>query len=1012
MKYKLLYKKANRHYDMRIVHIMIALGFFVMIQYFVRFFDVHCSDDIIDFGYATFYSRDRHDRTVIPSIVNPYVLLKEHHQLWTPIESLVRKDETATSSSVFHGNPFRYYKATTSSLSSTSSSNTIKNHDKGISSSEKLKPFHKIKGCEFWSVTTTIAKPTDALLQQMRLPDNWCMVIVGDQKGPDSIDAFLPIDIQRHHVVYLNVKDQNMFLEEYAPSFGNLLPWNHFGRKNVGYLFAIYQKAQLIWDFDDDNILDHSFLNESNSFSDKYGDASQSRLAPEKMLEQLCGIHKNVTIVATPQPMQYECDSLNPYTSAGAPFNTWPRGLPLRHIYKEDCVHQAQRTNYGFERLQTSEIGVCQSLANHDPDVDALYRLTQPNTHFDFIQGSKYPLKIPFNKMTPYNAQATLFTPRAFWSLMLPISVHGRVSDIWRSYIAQAIFRYMDLHVLFTSPVVSQNRNPHDYLQDFHSELPLYEKSEQLIFYLLHEMESDLHLEEKNRANKSKQDQLTLFVELYRALYSRGYVEAEDVSLAIAWAELLRSLDMAESISLFDTARDTKYQLFMPTHYKAMKSAEADILKTLYFFGSHETIDLIFVFDDPFNIEEREAFAETLFSSIPETVWHVQLGYNPLWGQRGRYGTGHDLQQLIMFWADNFTNAKLIGFVDDDVGFTHRLLPDVAVDKDGKPYQQVLFSPIAHPYESFWHGLTASFVYAMKQKEFLRGMNTFPFWIHREHLKPLRDYIVDMSSVERFIASKFPHQDEIPQDLQAVNVDPELVKNPPKTFDMWYEHFVKKYTERFSQFNMMSQYLWVFHQDAYHWYLESVDGMKTIHGYPSDWKVHAYNSVYTGDPRKVGATDEMLETILPRVAIHIPYQNIRYLPKSVLVGSSFKFAKSYEKKIVKDAMKTGFCYSLPVNPEHGLIDWSMFLNISDVIQTYCDSFDVWNNPNYYYQMTFEEHAMDYIDSGKYMEIHRAMLLENDQHDWDIDTLVDLFDLSVSSNRDGVVDYWAIVKWMD
>jgi hypothetical protein len=34
-----------------------------------------------------------------------------------------------------------------------------------------------------------------------------------------------------------------------------VLPWNHFGRKNVGYLYAILHGATTIWDFDDDNIL-------------------------------------------------------------------------------------------------------------------------------------------------------------------------------------------------------------------------------------------------------------------------------------------------------------------------------------------------------------------------------------------------------------------------------------------------------------------------------------------------------------------------------------------------------------------------------------------------------------------------------------------------------------------------------------------------------------------------------------------------------------------------------------
>lgn len=33
------------------------------------------------------------------------------------------------------------------------------------------------------------------------------------------------------------------------------MPWHSFGRKNIGYLFAISYGANVIWDFDDDNII-------------------------------------------------------------------------------------------------------------------------------------------------------------------------------------------------------------------------------------------------------------------------------------------------------------------------------------------------------------------------------------------------------------------------------------------------------------------------------------------------------------------------------------------------------------------------------------------------------------------------------------------------------------------------------------------------------------------------------------------------------------------------------------
>ncbi len=45
--------------------------------------------------------------------------------------------------------------------------------------------------------------------------------------------------------------DQKRLRNEFVDS----LPWNSFGRKNVGYLFAIAHGAKVIWDFDDDNYL-------------------------------------------------------------------------------------------------------------------------------------------------------------------------------------------------------------------------------------------------------------------------------------------------------------------------------------------------------------------------------------------------------------------------------------------------------------------------------------------------------------------------------------------------------------------------------------------------------------------------------------------------------------------------------------------------------------------------------------------------------------------------------------
>lgn len=122
----------------------------------------------------------------------------------------------------------------------------------------------------------------------------------------------------------------------------------------------------------------------------------------------------------------------------------------------------------------------------------------------------------------PFNAQATLFRRAAFWSLYLPISVHGRVSDIWRSYIFQALTKCTRQLVAMHSPVVEHVRNSHSNLADFNAEIPLYEKAGRLVDFVQQYI--------------CPHDTLPLcLLDVYMELFRRGYVEEEDVFGVQAW---------------------------------------------------------------------------------------------------------------------------------------------------------------------------------------------------------------------------------------------------------------------------------------------------------------------------------------------------------------------------------------------------------------------------------------------------------------------------------------------
>ena len=145
---------------------------------------------------------------------------------------------TATSGKLFKGERLHTFDRKQLQFSA-------KSHDNKVGTS----PFspHELK-CDKWSVVTTIFEPSEAVRKQAHVA-GWCLVVVGDKKGPLKYD----IEAPQKNFVFLTAAMQED-LAKHFPLIG-VLPWNHFGRKNIGYLYAILHGATMIWDFDDDNML-------------------------------------------------------------------------------------------------------------------------------------------------------------------------------------------------------------------------------------------------------------------------------------------------------------------------------------------------------------------------------------------------------------------------------------------------------------------------------------------------------------------------------------------------------------------------------------------------------------------------------------------------------------------------------------------------------------------------------------------------------------------------------------
>jgi hypothetical protein len=188
-----------------------------------------------------------------------------------------------------------------------------------------------------------------------------------------------------------------------------------------------------------------------------------------------------------------------------------------------------------YTRIPLKSIGIIQSVANHDPDVDAIYRLTQP-LPFDFpttvLNGrgnNNHFVLVPKKSYAPYNAQATMHFYSSFWSLLLPVTVHGRVSDIWRGYFAQRVGNDINMRIAFSTPAVMQVRNAHNYLADFQSEEPLYTQSLRLV-------------EQLNEWTSDAETVVERIEQLWVFLHEHGYIGLKDVELVQKWLKNLLAI--------------------------------------------------------------------------------------------------------------------------------------------------------------------------------------------------------------------------------------------------------------------------------------------------------------------------------------------------------------------------------------------------------------------------------------------------------------------------------------
>lgn len=317
-------------------------------------------------------------------------------------------------------------------------------------------------------VITSINGVTEAIEKFSEL-SGWKVIVVADLKSkPYEYD----------NVKFLTVEEQaNLGFQTTSTT-----PFNHYSRKNIGYLYAMSQGAEYIYDTDDDTIPYDGW----------------------KLKDFICD-----TIISGDK-------YINPF-SFFTKQNVWPRGFHLPYITKQKMYTKTK---------QAFNIGVWQGVIDDDSDFDAIYRLTV-NEHVKFDKAED--IAIAEGSYSPFNTQSTLWNKDVYSLMYVPISVDFRFTDILRGYIAQRIMWDHGYRLGFHSPNTYQVRNAHDYFKDFLGELSMYKSIPKVV-----EILDSLDL-----SSKTISESLLL---VYGALCSNNIVEDTELVNLSNWIEDINTI--------------------------------------------------------------------------------------------------------------------------------------------------------------------------------------------------------------------------------------------------------------------------------------------------------------------------------------------------------------------------------------------------------------------------------------------------------------------------------------
>jgi len=266
-------------------------------------------------------------------------------------------------------------------------------------------------------------------------------IIIGDRRTPEKANQRVADTLENHgfSAQYWSVNKQEEWLTEF-PKLAEIIPWNSDCRRNLGYLIAYQQGAEIIITIDDDN-----FVTNEDYFTK----------------HSIVGTTQTLLTISSTNKWFNPCSLLqtNPLR------NIYPRGFPYNRRQNNDLL-------WGYS---TGKVALNMGLWLGHPDVDAITNL---NESVGITRFNSEQVMLAQGTFAPINTQNTAFHRSvlpAYYYIPMGARIYGmtldRFGDIWAGLFVKKIIDQVNDRVAIGEPLTYHKRNPHDLMKDLRFEI-------------------------------------------------------------------------------------------------------------------------------------------------------------------------------------------------------------------------------------------------------------------------------------------------------------------------------------------------------------------------------------------------------------------------------------------------------------------------------------------------------------------------------------------------------------